>query len=897
VTLDGTAVEVDTRKAIALLAYLAVEESASRDTLATLFWADSSTERARATLRRTLSSLRSGVGSDTIVADRHRIGLAPEVTSDVSRFEAAIEATTEHGHDPGDVCPQCIPPLAEATDLYRGDFLQGFSVRDAPEFEDWVRTIAESLRLRAGEAFHRLAMGRASVGDYPGAIAAVTRWVELDPLHEPAHRLLMLLNAWAGDRPGSIAAYRSFVAILDSELGVPPLDETTELYEAILDEDLPPAPGMRRRIRADAGAAVTTKKELIDRQEELAQLLSAMDGIADSGRVLALTGASWMGKTRLLEELVEDLSDRSEVVLSGRAFRMEQSLPYGVAAQILHDLVPLAQAHSEHIPDWALEELTRLDPRLGATEPESASPDGELRLLEGIYTTFERIGAQTPLVVIVDDAQWIDPASAQVIAYLSRRITELNVLLIVAARSGEPVAAEVRDLLDAASASIELRPLTTESIVDLVDTPEEATRVIEATGGIPLLVQEELSGDRPETQGIARYMSDRLASISDLACQIISAAAVLTGVCDATLLRETSGRSEEEIVEAVEELVRAGLLREIPDTEGITFTLDRLEDLVYHDTSLIRRRLLHRRAAAALEARPHARTDARLAAAVAVQHHGAGASAAARWYRRAGDLSRAIYANAEAKEFYETAIALGAADAGEIRLALGELAMASGDYRDATELLTAAAAQAEGETLGLIEQRLGEVQRLRGRFDVAKEHFERAADLTPDSASLYSDWALLHHRLGDTSAALGAAERALEVARRHEDTKEVSRALNVLAVVEQDPLKSMAHVDGALELAGDDEVLRMAALNNKAHLLAEIGNTGAAIRLIEEAIEIASKTGYRHREAALRNHLADLHHRAGDTAKEQQALTEAVTLFAGIEAGEWEPELWLLSRW
>ncbi len=89
-------------------------------------------------------------------------------------------------------------------------------------------------------------MAHAAQGDYGQAVIAVGRWIALDELHEPAHRLAMLLHAWAGDRAGAIQAYRDCVAALDRELGVPPLEETTELYEAILDEDLPPAPGVRR---------------------------------------------------------------------------------------------------------------------------------------------------------------------------------------------------------------------------------------------------------------------------------------------------------------------------------------------------------------------------------------------------------------------------------------------------------------------------------------------------------------------------------------------------------------------------------------------------------------------------------------------------------------------------
>jgi tetratricopeptide (TPR) repeat protein len=89
----------------------------------------------------------------------------------------------------------------------------------------------------------------------------------------------------------------------------------------------------------------------------------------------------------------------------------------------------------------------------------------------------------------------------------------------------------------------------------------------------------------------------------------------------------------------------------------------------------------------------------------------------------------------------------------------------------------------------------------------------------------------------------------------------------------------------------------MAALNNKALIVSSTGDAEKAMELIQEAIEIAERTGHRHRQAALWNHLADLHHRTGREGDSREALTKAVTLFADIDSGEPEPELWFLSQW
>jgi tetratricopeptide (TPR) repeat protein len=351
------------------------------------------------------------------------------------------------------------------------------------------------------------------------------------------------------------------------------------------------------------------------------------------------------------------------------------------------------------------------------------------------------------------------------------------------------------------------------------------------------------------------------------------------------------------VVEAVEELVEAGLLRELPESDVLGFTLDALERITYESTSLVRRRLLHRRAARAMSERGHARTDAGLAAAIAAQHGAAGDPEAAGWYRLAGDLARSIYANESARGFYETSLALGHSDMAGVRLALGELAMTAGDYAGARRELTLAAAHAGPDHLGLIEHRTGEVERLLGRFEIAEEHFQRAIESHPAPAAVYSDWSLLAHRIGDTHKATDLAAKAREAAEGEAEPGQLSRVRNILAVVTADRDQALEHVEHALRLAGDDSILRMAALNNMALLVSDSGDHDRAIGHLEEAIVIAERTGHRHREAALWNHLADLHHRSGRESDARDSLNRAVSLFAEVDAGDFEPELWLLSRW
>jgi hypothetical protein len=219
----------------------------------------------------------------------------------------------------------------------------------------------------------------------------------------------------------------------------------------------------------------------------------------------------------------------------------------------------------------------------------------------------------------------------------------------------------------------------------IVGNSDRAAEIIAQTGGVPLLALEVIAVDdagSEDLSGVERCMESKLRDASELSKQVLATAAVLTGVCDASLLKRTSGRSEEEVVEAVEELTAIGLAREVPEGEELSFTLDSLEKLLYDSLSLIRRRLLHRRAGEALAERTRSATDPLLAAGVAGQFRGAGDPRAADWYRVAGDLARSVYASTEAQSLYETAIALGSAAVGELHLGLGDLAMTRGDLHN-----------------------------------------------------------------------------------------------------------------------------------------------------------------------------------------------------------------------
>ena len=210
ITVDGAPLAVDTRKAVALLAYLVTAGTPQpREVLAALLWPDYDQENARSSLRRTLSTLRRGLDGRWVNARGDVVTLdAAGLTADIAAFRELMVGVRGHAHLSIESCPPCADALARAAALYRGDFMAGFALRDSPEFEDWQFTTAESLRRDLDGALALLVSYGEARGDTQQAIEHASRRLQLDRINESAHVDLMRLHALAGDRGSALKQYR-----------------------------------------------------------------------------------------------------------------------------------------------------------------------------------------------------------------------------------------------------------------------------------------------------------------------------------------------------------------------------------------------------------------------------------------------------------------------------------------------------------------------------------------------------------------------------------------------------------------------------------------------------------------------------------------------------------------
>jgi predicted ATPase/DNA-binding SARP family transcriptional activator len=303
------------RKALALLAYLAVEaeHAHSRETLLGLLWPEMADAEARNNLRVTWAWLRGRLGDEARAAAPFLLSTRLELqfnrdsnfTLDVAELHALLEACRHHAHERRARCPECQERLARAVALYRDEFLAGFYLEGCPAFEEWLFVQRERLHVQVIELLDELAQFHEEGGRFNQAEAHTRRQIELDPLRENAHRRLMRLFERQGRRTAALAQFEACRKVLADELGVAPDAETVALYQQIKAGS--PAPGAAARVETAHHLPESTTP-FIGREEELAQIGERLR--SGEYRVLSLVGPGGIGKTRLAIQAARDNRDR-----------------------------------------------------------------------------------------------------------------------------------------------------------------------------------------------------------------------------------------------------------------------------------------------------------------------------------------------------------------------------------------------------------------------------------------------------------------------------------------------------------------------------------------------------------------------------------------------------------
>jgi DNA-binding SARP family transcriptional activator len=639
----------------ALLGYLiATGQTQTRQTLCDLLW--DGPDDPRGALRWSLSKLRDVVDEPAairLLADRERVGfVAHQAFIDVERVRALV--ADRAGQIP-------LEALEEAAELLQGEFLDGLDLPSCHRFHHWCMAERERLGALRRKVLNLLI--ERLEDDPPRALPYARALVAADPLLEPAHAALIRLLAKAGRQHEAEAHCQRASEMLRHEVGTAAAERVrAALREVRRRRPVAPA-GMAAAPREVGQAASRMRQErcaaLIGRETECHRIGEAVAALC-SGEPLSpliFVGEPGIGKTRLLEALAAETAARGAYVAFARCYEAEMVRPYGCFIDALRGL-----------PDEFLPEELRTDLLALQSGPHRTTELGDRnRLLANIATLIQSLASTQPFVLIIDDLQWMDEASASLFHFLARSAIP-HLLLASAARAGEiEDNAWAKRLMQslARDGALERVPVgaldaqQTAALIGLDPDNDEAETAFRYSSGNPLLALElaraRQHGRDVRDQSLDSLIADQMARLSDQERELLVFTATIGRAFRPELLGACLGVPEGVMFSRLERLERLGLLR--PTMDGyFDFAHDLIRQGVYRLQSQPHRRFLHRQIARAISAvvedEPSLYGDLVLHAGLAEDH-----ATAVRACIAAGERCLRLFANIQADETAERGLA------------------------------------------------------------------------------------------------------------------------------------------------------------------------------------------------------------------------------------------------
>jgi DNA-binding SARP family transcriptional activator/RecA/RadA recombinase len=659
-TDEGALAPPASRRARAVLAFLALHPGPHpRGRLAARFWPDVLDESARASLRVALTELRHALGpqAGVVVATRDTVALdGPDLRVDTRAFTQALD-----DGDPLRALEACSAPI-----------LDGFD-------DEWALEARDEHGHRLGEAFEQAALR----ADDPAEAIRLTRaQVALDPLAEAPHRRLIERLAAIGDRAAALSAGRQFSERLRGQLGIPPSREMRAVVADLRREErapVPPPPGLKRAYET----------EFVGRRAELERLRASWGGVQMHGnrRIVLVAGEPGVGKTRLAHQFAAAAFAAGATVLEGRC-----------SAEPLAPFEPFTQALAQ----------------AGSVELLQPGDDDDAgarhRLFEAVDDALADLASRSGLLVVIDDFHWADRGTLLLTSFLLRSGRAGPILVLGTYRDTElgrhtPLTAALVELHRSGTLDrIDVRGLGLEDVSALarsvLGTDELASRVYARTGGNAFFVEEVLrglaqSGPHVVPESVRHAVGVRVSEMGDGANELIAAAAILGLEHDTRALQATAGLGPDAAEAALDEILRARLLRPAATPHRFSFTHALVREAVLEECNALRRARLHRRAAEALTGLGEDRHLEEIAMHLFEAASTGDARQAADMLVRAGHRALARLAYEDATERFERALeALDLADAeeeaGPVLLARGDALLRAGDGEAARAVFTTA---------------------------------------------------------------------------------------------------------------------------------------------------------------------------------------------------------------
>jgi len=609
---DGKPLRLPPARCISLLALLAVRrEPLTRASLAAQISPDDLDVDARANLRRRLHLLQQSLppsdATPWIEATSTHLAWNDAVHAwiDTRAFEDAVA-------DPRS--------RAGGIELYRRDLLSG-------SFDECLLADRERLRTLYVDACFAEALALRRDSRPRDAVAYADRILAIDDWREDALRLAMMLRYESGDRSSALSQFERFAKRLMVEMSVAPMPETLALRDAIL-ASAALAPSFETHPGEEASTPPVSSMPFVGRADELATLDAAWRHAARGrGTLLFVSGEAGIGKSRLVGEFAAGVAAQRGRAIFGETSN-PQAYPYEPIVDALRRGLTLI-AESSIEPVW-LGVLADILPELRGAFPDLPVPgplDAEkarTRLFEAMARTIERLAKARPLMLVLEDVHWADPATLDALETLTRRLYAAPVLIVAVYRSsevlpGQPLAKLRRRLqTQRAATALELHALQPGDIDRLLEKTANANgpeglsaSIFARSEGNPLFVgmllrnyleSGALAGNADGPASINDTILARAGTLDGASRMLVETASVAGRSFGTDLLAAVLGWREGEVLDALGILLDRGLVR-TSESSGFTFAFTHalIESAIYDTISPAERTLRHRRVAAVLD--------------------------------------------------------------------------------------------------------------------------------------------------------------------------------------------------------------------------------------------------------------------------------------------------------
>lgn len=596
VSINGSSVLFPFKKVEALFYYLVIEDEATREELVNLLWPDIDEEAGRKNLRNAIYQLKKAFRGDILISPNKSI---TALNKDLNIKTDIYSIEKEEG------------VLSE----YPGDFLQGFSIKEAEYFEDWMSNTREYIRdLYKKNLYIKVESNelKDSIEDY------IKQIILIDPLDERAYRVLMEYYIECDLFNRAIDTYNRLTDVLERELGIAPDTETSSLYERVL----------KLKNIKKSSANTKSKAFFYGREKELKRLLRNFYEFSAGGeyKSLFIVGEAGVGKTGIKNKFINLIeAGREFYLLDTNCYKAEEGFALKPWNNVFTKLIEIIKNEGIEIPDLWKGAVASLFPVIaGGENPFNLNPLEGIDSLkfqyaeEAVRGVLKKVCSNKKTILVFEDMQWMDNMS---LSLLKSVLLHMDKDLFFIGTSRNEYVKRVEDFTSTMIRynkveKLEIQRFSRKEVGEFINyAVQESTndelieKIYQETEGNAFFLVEMLNSIRENgkmdimSSKMQDILKSRFLDVSKEGKKLLQIISIFFDEAPLDIIVELTGKDELDIIDISEELQRRFILKENENKDGIslTFTHQKLREFIYMELSIGKRRVLHNKIGLLLE--------------------------------------------------------------------------------------------------------------------------------------------------------------------------------------------------------------------------------------------------------------------------------------------------------